>query len=55
MLEIYRRSDEDYVIRLFRTGFPRSTDGVHRAIDCLSRWLCGLHANAVVIRHNLRV
>ena len=55
MLEIYRRPDEDYVIRLFRTGFPRSTRGVHRAIDCLSRWLCGLDPDAAVVRHNLRV
>ncbi|UCG25510.1 MAG: tRNA (guanosine(46)-N7)-methyltransferase TrmB [Chloroflexota bacterium] len=54
MLEIYRRPDEDYVIRLFRTGFPRSTGGVHKAIDCLSRWFCGLHPDTVLIRHNLR-
>lgn len=55
MLEIYRRPDADYLIRLQATGFPRPTGGVHAAIAGLAEWLVGLHEKANVVRHNLRV
>lgn len=55
MIEIYRRPDGDYLIRLQATGFPRPTAGVHRAIACLSEWFCGLHREALILRHNLAV
>ena len=55
MLEIYRRPDGDYLIRLMATGFPRSTAGVHTAIDCLAKWMVGLDPGAEVVRHNLRL
>ena len=54
MLEIYRRPDSSYLIRLQATGFPRAMIGVHAAIACLTTWLCGLHAEASVLRHNLK-
>ncbi len=55
MLEIYRRPDGDYLIRLLATGFPRATGGVHMAVAGLTEWLLGLNGRAQVIRHNLRV
>jgi tRNA (guanine-N7-)-methyltransferase len=55
MLEIYRRPDADYLVRLQATGFPRPTHGVHAAIARLSNWLVGLHEQARVARHNLSV
>lgn len=55
MLEIYRRPDSDYQIRLQATGFPRATTGVHAAVACLADWLCGLSDEAMMLRHNLRV
>jgi len=54
MLEIYRRPDGDYLLRLLATGFPRATVGVHRAIGCLADWLCELDRQAGILRHNLR-
>jgi hypothetical protein len=55
MLEIYRRPDGDYLIRLMPTGFPRSTAGVHRAIDCLAKWMIDLDPGAELVRHNLKL
>jgi tRNA (guanine-N7-)-methyltransferase len=54
MLEIYRRPDGNYLLRLQATGFPRATPGAHVAIECLADWLCGLHDEAQIVRHNLR-
>ena len=54
MLEIYRRPDGDYLLRLQATGFPRATVGVHAALACLAGWLCSLHGEARIVRHNLR-
>ncbi|MFN2221732.1 MAG: tRNA (guanosine(46)-N7)-methyltransferase TrmB [Candidatus Promineifilaceae bacterium] len=55
MLEIYRRPDADYLIRLQATGFPRPTAGVHAAIAGLTDWLLSLPGQARVVRHNLNV
>lgn len=55
MVEIYCRPDGDFLIRLLATGFPRVTESVHAAIDCLARWFCSLHPEAQVVRHNLRL
>jgi tRNA (guanine-N7-)-methyltransferase len=55
MLEIYRRPDGNYLIRLLATGFPRVTGGVHAAVAGLTEWLVGLDGQGQVIRHNLRV
>ncbi len=55
MIEVYRRPDGDYLLRLTPTGFPRVTAGVHAAIDCLARWFCELHPEAQVVRHNLKL
>jgi tRNA (guanine-N7-)-methyltransferase len=54
MIEIYRRPDGDYVLRLLATGFPRATAGVHKAIECLVVWLCEIDGEATILRHNLR-
>lgn len=54
MLEIHHRPDRDYMIRLYATGFPRATAGVHAAVARLADWLCGLDDEAAVLRHNLR-
>ena len=54
LLAVSQRRSGDYLVHIHDVGFPRSTDGVHFAILSLAEWICGLHEEASIVRHNLR-
>ena len=53
-LLIVEREPHNYIVKLHDIGFPRSTDGVHFAVGCLTNWLTGLHDEARVMKHTLQ-
>ena len=54
MIAIKERRKGNFLVYIYETGHPRSTEGVHFALGSLARQLGALHPDSALIRHNLK-
>jgi hypothetical protein len=55
LLSVAHRKTGDYLISLHDAGYPRSTRGIHLAVNWLAEWIQGLSSGARIVRHNLQL
>ena len=55
LISVACRKTGDYLIGLHDVGYPRSTRGVHLAVNSLAKWIEGLSSGAKIVRHNLQL
>jgi tRNA (guanine-N7-)-methyltransferase len=53
MIAIKERRKGNFLVYIYETGHPRSTEGVHFALQSLTRQLGALHPESALLRHNL--
>ena len=54
MIAIKERRKGNFLVYIYETGHPRSTEGVHIALQRLAGQLGELHPDSALIRHNLK-
>ena len=49
----YRETEQDFTLKAGVLGYPRATEGLHRAVAILGDWLIGLHPDSAQIDYKL--
>lgn len=49
-----RETENEYTLKVGTLGYPRSTDGIHKAVELLANQLIGLSPTARVVKHKLK-
>lgn len=55
LLSLARRKYGDFLLSVHEVGFPRSTPGVHQAIEWFAEWVVSLDQESLILRKNLVV